>query len=505
MGAIWRKDKESFIESWLEDVTTATGRSDRLQNPEEGPSHFDPLHHSQQQQNPQTPKPGHSHAESLDPRFSKMPTGGKRPAKPPTVQQPPPSKKQKAAPKSKAKSRPSQPESVQLSQQMEHAHTSSYATSAPHPSSRYLRQDLEVATPAVIFAAVDGTREKPQGVVELITTVLDSMDKAIPGPLRLRLLGTPTDEGVTPEMEALWTQVEQILSEANRQLEESGDEGDWTCVIRSVLNAALDTKQSLFTVKNIQTTLISPTSLIPVLQNKPFAVKKIDMSISLSGARRDLRNLYLSIRKRHSGLNLSQIEDPKTHHSVQFAGIEVKSPDGSYYDASIQLAIWLAAGLQKLTYLRELADSVVSPSSVPVGIGAPADRATDVPSDSMGRLPPYLGIAIVGHSWYVHMGSKEADGTVIIYGPLLIGDTTNRWGIIRLLAALRAIQNWGETVWFPWITEHILQPLASHDPSPLDEEVAAGSSSAVPDVGGAATGEGHGESSGSVAKGKQPA
>ncbi|KAK2779918.1 hypothetical protein FQN52_002316 [Onygenales sp. PD_12] len=499
MGAIRRKDKESFIESWLENVTTATGHSDQPQNPQEVPSQPDPLHHFQQQHH-QTLRPSHSHShsKSLDPQYTMAPTLRKRPVKPPAVQQPPPPKKQKAVPKRKAKPRPRQPEYVQLSQPTEHEHTSSYLNSASHPSSRFQREELEVTTPPVIFAAADGAGAEPQGVAELITTVLGSIDTAIPGPLRLRLLGRPTDEGVTPDIENLWTQAGEILIEANRQLEEHGDENDWTYVTRSVLNAVLDREDPLFTAFYF-------LKLLTLLQNKPFAVKKIDMSISLYGARQDLRNLYLSIRKRHGHLNLSQIEDPKTHHSFQFAGIEVKSPDGSYYGASVQLAIWLAAGLQKLTELRELADSVASPSSVSVGIGAPTDPLTNEPSDSVDPHPPYLGIAVVGHSWYVHMGSKEADGTVIIYGPILIGDTTNRWGVIRLLAALRVIRDWGETSWLPWITKHILLPLAGHTPSPLDEGAAAGSSSAIRDVAGTAAGDRHGEASGPVAKGKQAA
>lgn len=78
----------------------------------------------------------------------------------------------------------------------------------------------------------------------------------------------------------------------------------------------------------------------------------------------------------------------------------------------------------------------------------------------------------------------------MIYGPLLIGDTTTRQGIFRVVAALQAIRAWGEEVYYPWIRDHVLKPLAGETMSASDQgamamvtETASGLASAGPSGG----------------------
>lgn len=128
----------------------------------------------------------------------------------------------------------------------------------------------------------------------------------------------------------------------------------------------------------------------------------------------------------HPGLHLSQSDEAAIFFSCQLAAVEIKSPDGSYYGASVQLAIWLAAGLEKMRQLKELAAAasaasagtsspLAASSSAPVpasGGAAPVPGAGDAP-DHASPLLTYPGIAVVGQAWYLHLATKSADGTVV--------------------------------------------------------------------------------------------
>ena len=151
-----------------------------------------------------------------------------------------------------------------------------------------------------------------------------------------------------------------------------------------------------------QTVGISPAELIPTLDGKPIAFKKVDHAVVLSFFQNEMRPTYDAIRKRHPLLSLCQSEDPELTRFVQFAAVEVKSPDGSYYGASVQLAVWMAAGLQRMSELREMARSneIESESEA----SADGDRTS---------IPPYIGIAVTGHVWNLHLAGKDQDGTVV--------------------------------------------------------------------------------------------
>lgn len=145
-----------------------------------------------------------------------------------------------------------------------------------------------------------------------------------------------------------------------------------------------------------QNTGIGPPSLIPTLHGKPIAFKKVDLAIVFSGKDPEHKKLNSALRKHV--LELCQSQDGKVRRLCQFAAIEIKSPDGSYYGASVQLGIWLAAGLEKM---RELKAAAAASQT--------AFLIEETP------LLPYVGIAVIGHVWNLHLGSKAADGTVVSY------------------------------------------------------------------------------------------
>ncbi|KAL1960945.1 hypothetical protein VTO42DRAFT_4833 [Malbranchea cinnamomea] len=159
----------------------------------------------------------------------------------------------------------------------------------------------------------------------------------------------------------------------------------------------------LFEVNTIQDTPIGPSSLIPTINGSSIAFKKIDLAVVFSEANSTIESLYEAVRIRHPLLRLSQSDRLDPGKYSQFLAIEVKSLDGSYYAASVQLAVWLAAGLQKMKLLRELATEM---------------RSETEPSPV--HLLPFMAIAVSGHVWNLHIASKADDGVVVRFtSPLL--------------------------------------------------------------------------------------
>lgn len=151
-----------------------------------------------------------------------------------------------------------------------------------------------------------------------------------------------------------------------------------------------------------QNTEIGPPSLIPTLDGKPIAFKKIDLAIVFSEQNPKHRRLICAVRKDFK--ELCQSEEGPFRRFCQFAAIEIKSPDDSYYEASVQLGIWLAAGLEKTRELKAAANASQTSFSI---------------EDT--TLLPYVGIAVVGHVWHLHLGTKSADGSVVSYILFFVG------------------------------------------------------------------------------------
>lgn len=140
-----------------------------------------------------------------------------------------------------------------------------------------------------------------------------------------------------------------------------------------------------------QTTPISPPSLIPTLEGLPIAFIKIDHAIVFSETNAEVKDLYNTVKTRHHRLRLCQSDNLALGRFIQFARIEVKSADGSYYAASAQLAVWLSAGLEKMRLLKELATGM----------------------EDETPLLSSVGISVTGYVWNLHLAAKAADGTVV--------------------------------------------------------------------------------------------
>jgi hypothetical protein len=105
-----------------------------------------------------------------------------------------------------------------------------------------------------------------------------------------------------------------------------------------------------------------------------------------------VRGFYDKISLGGHGYQISQTTDAFTKRILLFSGMEVKSDDGGKKEALAQLAIWLAAGLEKV---RQLGEQV---------------RAEG--QDSINWLLPSLGLTIIGHDWYIYLAYKVSNEVV---------------------------------------------------------------------------------------------
>lgn len=98
--------------------------------------------------------------------------------------------------------------------------------------------------------------------------------------------------------------------------------------------------------------------------------------------------------------------DTYTKHIPLVGGIEVKTSGGSSLEASVQLGIWSAAGLQKARLLQRERQLMTA--------AGPSDRDArqSVPSQENEQLP-FFGWTIVGHEWKLYITWKDVIGEVV--------------------------------------------------------------------------------------------
>ncbi|EEP80798.1 predicted protein [Uncinocarpus reesii 1704] len=179
---------------------------------------------------------------------------------------------------------------------------------------------------------------------------------------------------------------------------EYADESTWLKAVRSALSGieepvSSEGDLSLFGVAEVQSVGIGPASLMPTVDHEiPF--KKVDFLVLFSKENEEVGSITNAAIKTQRGLLLSQTEDPFIGYHTQFVALEAKTPEGGYYTSSMQLVTWMAAGLEKVRLLKQLADQV---------------------SNKQGRpeILPCIGISVVGHIWNLIIGMKADNGDVV--------------------------------------------------------------------------------------------
>ncbi|KAL3439937.1 hypothetical protein BJX65DRAFT_315282 [Aspergillus insuetus] len=336
---------------------------------------------------------------------------------------------------------------------------SSSGTSRQRSPVRDLLNELPLSSPSIHC-----TRPKsvplPDSVRSLRQVLgLDFGVKLIPAPLKDKIRSEAPDEAIdipdaafydavnaTPdELNALWLDVTEIYNEAAEAEEHGQDENSWgTGVVQAILRRGVK-RHPILQWKNVQTQSIDP-GLLPRLPHKNAVSKKVDYTFAFSIRDPQVKDIYNDFWNTFPDQTVSQTTDPFTKRVALFSGIEVKQSNGGNTEALVQLAIWLAAGLEKLSRLQ----------------GLHGEK-----SDSRALLPA-IGWTVIGHDWNLYIafrGCFEGQDRIYVDGPVesLSASTRTYYGIFKLIDLVRRLSSYAEEVYWPWMKSEILTPPADTD------------------------------------------
>ncbi|CAD6442215.1 1ef9a539-42cc-4dd9-89f6-13898e29da70 [Sclerotinia trifoliorum] len=343
-------------------------------------------------------------------------------------------------------------ERLDLSEKTRLSHPSQSVTLSPI---RCLLRDLRLSKPSIL-CEIPSAVTLPERVLALQQSLVDQLeDGLIPVGLKHQILATyPSivasipnsaydilDTRSGPELDILWSGVEKILKESRKCGINHQDENAWcTKVIHPVLCLALK-GNSMMEVENVQTQTINP-DLAPITPMKYRVQKKTDYTFSFHPNTPEMSQLYENLILAGLQNRISQTTDVNTGSLALFSGIEVKPENGGKDEALLQLAIWLAAGLQNTRILGET--------------GQNRPYLCD-------ELHPMVGWTVIGHDWHMYiayMDNQNGRDTFKVVGPWRVAaaDTRDVYGIFKLLRLLGKAAEFGSKVYWPWLKEEILMP-----------------------------------------------
>lgn len=147
-----------------------------------------------------------------------------------------------------------------------------------------------------------------------------------------------------------------------------------------------------------QTQTINP-DVLPVTPKNCRIQRKADFTFSFHRNDPEASDLYNRLGLAGVGETASHTLDANTKRLALFSGIEVKQENGGKDEALVQLAIWLAAGLENV---RRLGD---------IGHERPC---------TVGDLKPTVGWTVIGHDWHTYIAymASENGRDVFVGAPL---------------------------------------------------------------------------------------
>ncbi|KAF2629853.1 hypothetical protein BU25DRAFT_484874 [Macroventuria anomochaeta] len=148
-------------------------------------------------------------------------------------------------------------------------------------------------------------------------------------------------------------------------------------VVHPLLRLALKGTSTL-KVDSVQTQTINP-DVLPITHNNYQVQNKVDFTFSFHRNTPEASDLYTRLGLAGLAETLGQTTDANTKRLALFSGIAVKQGNGGKDEALVHLPIWLAAGLENIRRL--------------------GDMAQERPYTA-GELKPTVGWTVVGHDWH---------------------------------------------------------------------------------------------------------
>lgn len=173
--------------------------------------------------------------------------------------------------------------------------------------------------------------------------------------------------------------------------------------------------------------------------------KKVDYTLAL-----DLDNdtplmkvmkFYLhndALRRCLSTPHVNQTLYPPLSYSPIACSIETKLALPSR-DPLLQLGIWVAAWHKRMDALRKF---LISEASL-------------LELDAPQRIPSTLLIEVVNHTWQLYFACDEGK-SIVLYGPLTIGSTSNLVDSYMLHASLTTIREWIPTTFYTGMQQWLM-------------------------------------------------
>ncbi|PGG94990.1 hypothetical protein AJ79_10330 [Helicocarpus griseus UAMH5409] len=189
---------------------------------------------------------------------------------------------------------------------------------------------------------------------------------------------------------------------ATESYTEHGIVDQWEEVAEAFFKPMLQVKEpaqleEMLEVRPMRKESIYPTDLLPQL-NHLASSKRINYGIFFRKSNKEVSVVIRQILSHKRNFLFAPAECLGTR--PQLASVDVKSPDGSAYDSSLQLSTWLMAGLELLQRLREQGQ-------------AWRESSNEEDTDAIADRPVHsIGISIIGHQWLIFIAVKHDYGDV---------------------------------------------------------------------------------------------
>lgn len=241
----------------------------------------------------------------------------------------------------------------------------------------------------------------------------------------------------TAYISALPTHVLEILHGAGQLTERQYNEQGWASVVQKILGGLLgrisgqrhlyaDNSSILGLEGNVNTKLDS--QLHPVNgPNNPVQSSRVDYVVGFDS---NIREVYEFMRR--YPLARLFVHRQRKGIVISFMGIETKSYDGNYFDASYQCIIHSTAVLTLWDNLRQQ--------------GNDNDAVTEENDNKLEAIDllPIPSIVVLGNDWSLHWTYWDSPGNIVHVGPYPIGSTASFIGTLKLLAVVRRLEGWAE-------------------------------------------------------------
>ncbi|KAL4885946.1 hypothetical protein BJY04DRAFT_119748 [Aspergillus karnatakaensis] len=247
----------------------------------------------------------------------------------------------------------------------------------------------------------------------------------------------PTDL-TSDDIYALWKDVQEVYDNAAEAEQYGQDKNAWCSeVVHLILRRSIERCTKL-QVKDVHAQDIDPAFLPRLLST--VTTSRVDYTFAFSRRDPQVHEVYHNFRNTSPDETISQTTDPFTQRVALFSGFAVKDSNGGNTEALVQLAIWLSAGLEKLSELQALSAK---------------------PDNS--ELLPAIGWTVIGHDWkgyIVFRGCHEGKDRIYVDGPIesLSASTRTYYGIFKLINLFRKLALYAEEVYWPWMKAGILLP-----------------------------------------------